>query len=175
MNREQRLNVVRTLAAKNLTPPQIMVKTGATYAQVIGMALRNGIRLAGHSDKKKVMYRPPACLPMARDCKPDAWDTLPTSRPTPMADVGTNQCRWPLGDADDRICCGAHIRRGSYCYEHAVLAHVPTVGRISPRDNRHIQTLDWSIPANSNVLDWVRIKPRSADNENAPHPMRNAA
>lgn len=55
--------------------------------------------------------------------RPGAWDALPGVEPVHIADLASQHCRWPVGEAEDLMHCGALIARKNYCCDHFALSY----------------------------------------------------
>jgi len=122
---------------------------GLTRNGVIGKVHRLKLRRPG-SAKKKALSRLGAlaakiarahvkhpdeastvkALAAMREVSPDgrkilrgsAWDALPGTVPILLDELGTSDCRWPIGDYRPFLFCGGHVDSGIYCTAHRTIA-----------------------------------------------------
>lgn len=135
---DERVEQLKQLWGEGLSASQIAnTMGGVTRNAVIGKVHRLGLagRATPAAPKPKVVE---AAAP-EREARVSSisLDSLgfASDRPT-VSSIGTNQCKWPIGDpaSEDFHFCGQSASSGKpYCAYHSQLAFQPSTGRSSDR------------------------------------------
>lgn len=133
---DQVVDRLRRLWLAGVKTQEIAKQLGVSRSAVCGKARRIGLpqRVAGTPrkvHKLRLVHSAEPIIPNPRYAyheKP--FQPLPGSKPTILANITPNACRWPIGgQGADMLCCGQEKARGAYCEEHASVAYVPITGR----------------------------------------------